>query len=197
MVTVTVLSLLLQVGSFARLMLGYSFGATPLTSQYSGRHIWYWNSKEVYTEPFALGTTGKIQVGVAPGGNAAVMVPVCCVPVAAGGTLPKAPAGPMLLVLLLLLLLQAASAVMPAIAKAAIDRPGRAIFLISAPAPHQAGRRTSAPGPGCGPGRLSCPRPCMVESSLATFLLLGTHRSQASGYGPAPPAGARVISRAD
>ena len=44
----------------------------------------------MYTEPLAPGVTGKIQVGVAPGGSATVIVPACGVPVWAG-TLPKPP----------------------------------------------------------------------------------------------------------
>src|SRR4249920_421174 len=101
-----------------------------------------------------------IQVGVAPGGSATVMVPACAVPVA-GGAVPKAPDGA-IWVLELLLPPQAASAVAPAIAKAAILKPGRAKTLIWLPAPHQAGRRASAPGPVPRLCRLSPPRPCMV-----------------------------------
>src|SRR5215831_19497013 len=99
------------------------------------------------------------------------MVPACAVPLA-GGAVPKAPAGPSWVVLLLPPPPQAASAVAPAIAKAAILKPDRAKTLIGPPAPHQAGRRTSAPGPACGLDRASCPWPCMVESSLAAFLFL-------------------------
>jgi hypothetical protein len=39
-VMLTVLSPLLHTGSLAMLIDGTSVGSTPLTSQYSGRHIW-------------------------------------------------------------------------------------------------------------------------------------------------------------
>ena len=87
-------------GALARLITRVSVGATPLTSQYSGRHISSWNEEMVYTELFAEGVTGKIQVGVAPGGSATVIVPTCGVPLG-GGTVPNAPEMDPVLVLLL------------------------------------------------------------------------------------------------
>src|SRR5213083_2483046 len=92
MVIVTVLLPLLYLGRSARLSSGHSFGEMPLTSQYSGRNISYWNEKDVYTEALAPGTTGSIQLGVAPGDMAQVTVPACGVPLGAG-TLPYVPAG--------------------------------------------------------------------------------------------------------
>ena len=59
--------------------------------------------------------TGKIQVGVAPGGSATVIVPACGVPLA-GGTAPNAPEMDPVLVLLFA---QAARTMAPAMANTA------------------------------------------------------------------------------
>src|ERR1700684_2377839 len=90
---VTVLSPWLHLGSSARLIAGVSFGCTPLTNQYSGRNIWYWNANAVYTELLAPGMTGRIQFGVAPGGSPPVRAPAGGVPFGAAAE-PNAPDGP-------------------------------------------------------------------------------------------------------
>jgi hypothetical protein len=111
-----------------------------LLNQYSGRHSSSENWLVSFTEYAADVTIGRIQVGEVPGDSAQVIVPACCAPVAGAGIVPNAPPSdtdgavlPLALVLLLLplLLLQAASAVRPATARAAILTPGRAILLIA------------------------------------------------------------------
>src|ERR1035438_3294130 len=97
--------------------------------------------KLLNTELEADGTTGRIQVGEAPGGIAQVAVPAFSVPVACAGTDPIPPgtvtAPPWVLVdpppLLLLLLLQAASAVMLATARTSPPRLLLRIFIIGPP----------------------------------------------------------------
>src|SRR5215469_17675474 len=126
---VTVVSLLLHTGSEARLIAGSSFCCDPFGNQLVGRHISYWKEYAVYTDPLAPGVTGKIHVGVAPGGSATVIVPACGVPVWAG-TEPNAP----LMVgatLLVELLLQAARAVAPTTAQTATFITGWATFIRS------------------------------------------------------------------
>src|SRR6266567_1450388 len=71
-----------------------------------------------------------IQVGVAPGGSAVVMVPACGVPLWAG-TEPKAPLMVGATLLLFELLLQAARAVAPTTARTAIFITGWATFIRS------------------------------------------------------------------
>jgi hypothetical protein len=91
-----------------------------------------------FTENAADVTSGRIQVGAAPGGSAQVIVPACCAPVAAAGMVPNAPPSDVEGVVLpldfpLLPLLQAASAVRPATARARAANLmlGRAILLIA------------------------------------------------------------------
>ncbi len=90
-----------------------------------------------FTENAADVTSGRIQVGEVPGGSAQVIVPACCAPVAAAGMVPNAPPSVVDGVVLpppdlvLAPLLQAASAVRPATARAAILTLGRAILLIA------------------------------------------------------------------
>src|SRR5579863_4802487 len=135
---VTVVSPLDHTGGLARLIAKVWVGATPLLNQYSGRHSTSENWLVSFTEYAADVTIGRIQVGEVPGDSAQVIVPACCAPVAGAGMVPNAPLTvvdgevlPPALVLLLPLLLQAASAVRPATARAAILTPGRAILLIA------------------------------------------------------------------
>jgi len=60
--------------------------------QYSGRQDSAWRSRRFPLVVSALGVTGKIQVGAAPGDSAQVIVPPWGVPLA-GGTAPNAPEG--------------------------------------------------------------------------------------------------------
>jgi len=82
---------------------GTIVGLTPFGYQYSDRQNSSWKSKRVPPVESALGVTGKIQVGAAPGGSAQVIVPAWGVPLA-GGTEPNAPevevTGPLELALL-------------------------------------------------------------------------------------------------
>src|SRR5580658_864166 len=134
---VAVVSPLDHTGSLARLIAGVWEGSTPFWNQYSGRHSSSEKSLVSFTENAADVTSGRIQVGAVPGGSAHVIVPTCCAPVAGAGMVPNAPPSVVDGVVLVpppdlvLPLLQAASAVRPATARAAILTLGRAILLIA------------------------------------------------------------------
>ena len=70
----TVLSPLEYTGGLAMLIGGFTSAVTPLTVQYSGRHIFHSNVKLLETELAAPGTIGRIQFGAARG-LAQVIVP--------------------------------------------------------------------------------------------------------------------------
>jgi hypothetical protein len=175
-------------GVFAMLIDGSTIGWTPSTVQISGRHIIQMKLKLLKTVLEEEGTTGRIQLGVAPGCSAQVIVPACSVPVAWAGTDPIAPGGvtaPLALVpelLWLLLLLQAASAVMLATATAIPPIALLRNLIIGPPSSH-CSRLLSVLGS-------SACRPSEVVSPVIRYAPSPGTGSQCprTDYGPFPPA---------
>src|SRR5579872_47117 len=109
-------------------MAGVWTGWTPLSNQYSGRHISYSNSLTSVVSYATAVVIGRIQVGPPVGGSAQVIVPLCCGPAAAAGIVPNEPPGPVGCVLLVVVV-QAVIVVAPVSASAVITRLGRAILI--------------------------------------------------------------------
>jgi hypothetical protein len=109
-------------------MAGAWTGWTPLSNQYSGRHISKSNWVTSLAENAAEGTIGMIHVGPESGVSAQVMTPLCCGPAAAAGIVPNEPPGPVGCVLLVVVV-QAVIVVAPVSASAVITRLGRAILI--------------------------------------------------------------------
>ena len=138
---------------------------------------------------------GKIQVGVAPGGSATVIVPAWGVPTGrAPSRRPAVMVGELRVPCLFELLLQAARAVAPTTAHTAIFITGWATFIRSpcsqgghgehgrwATACQERGQhREQAMSPSCGPRRLSCSarsRPAALpKRKLSEVANPGQHR---------------------
>lgn len=69
----------------------FNSGVTPLSVQYSGRHISHWNVNELKTELLAAVSIGRIQSGPKAAPNPQVIVPAFAGPGAAAGIWPIAP----------------------------------------------------------------------------------------------------------
>src|SRR5580700_6843009 len=80
-----------QLGAFAGLSAGSTFGVEPSGAWYIGGHICHPKLKTLWTELFAAVGTGRIQFGAAPGGSAYVIEPAVPLGVPAAGIIPTEP----------------------------------------------------------------------------------------------------------